>query len=363
MNMKLYVYVSGHSEEKDIAEFFSQGFLPQDERPLAFFDGVFYESHQERVGNIVYQDYLVYSDRAVYLWARGASKDYLDRFPLGAVSVNSRNKDSDFATMNLRIRREGKEPVFVIFDMVELPEAEKISTLHALIEAEIETALGGNYRGEVPPELSGRIGHVAMSVCPPRHLDIMPGNSQPGLGAIGYGQELLDQFKVMNGMGPNSGMSGQPGGGPGGAAQIPDPLKAIEAALPTDPEAMKRIASNIKGLVGDAPYKLRDQVIKDLQHVPGDVASMIKAANELITNIADNPQAEKFVMNIVRTAVRNDGIIGSMGKLMRMGASFAPGGKKAHRLPGRGSRKGITLKQARGMRGFSEKKSGYRPMM
>ncbi len=345
----IYTYVSGHTELGDISEFFSRNLLNEGERPLAFFDGVFYESHQERVGNIVYQDYLVYSDRAVYLWARGTTKDYLDRFPLGAVTINSRNKDSDFATMNLRIRREGKEPVFVIFDMVELQEAEKIATLHTVIETEIEHSLGGDYRHELPPEIALRVYEAAASICPPRPVEISAGTggqpSQPqAQGAqgspIGYGQDLLEQYKASRGYNQPPQVPAQPGGVmPGGGwkgPSVPDPLKALEGTIPSDPESIKRIASNLKGIVGDAPYKFRDQVMKDLQHIPGDMATVMKAANELITNIADNPQAEKFVINAIQTAVRNDGIIGSFSKLIKLGSSFGAPQAKGKGRAGQG---------------------------
>ena len=112
------LYVSAQTEQSDVVEFFQKGLMSAGEHPIAFFEGVFYESHQERVGNIAFQDYLIYTDKAVYFWARGANKDYLDRFNLGSVSVNSRNKDNDFATLNFKVRREEKDPVYVIFDMV-----------------------------------------------------------------------------------------------------------------------------------------------------------------------------------------------------------------------------------------------------
>ncbi|MBF0585777.1 hypothetical protein INT08_00635 [Prosthecochloris sp. N3] len=329
-------YVSGHTDLKDISEFFQKQLLQAGERPIAFFDGVFYESHQERVGNIVYQDYLVYSDRAVYLWARGATKDYLDRFPLGAVSINSRNKDSDFATLNLRIRRENKEPVYVIFDMVEIEEADRISTLHTVIESTIENYLGSNFRQEVPDDIAAMIFESAVSVCPPRSLSVQPPASSAPNSPIGYGQDLLEQYKASTGYGSSqggpAGSSGQAGHGRSQVAQ--DALNNLEGMLPSDPEALKRIAANLKDMVGEAPFKFRDQVMKDLQHVPNDVATVLKAANELISNIADNPQAEKFVMNAIQTAVKNDGIIGSFGKLLKMGSSFGPMGKKPSSGPG-----------------------------
>ncbi|HED30749.1 MAG TPA: hypothetical protein ENN50_03465 [Prosthecochloris aestuarii] len=325
-------YVSGHTEINDVSEFFQKQLLQAGERPIAFFDGVFYESHQERVGNILYQDYLIYSDRAVYLWARGTTKDYLDRFPLGAVTINSRNKDNDFATLNLRIRREQKEPVYVIFDMVEIDEAERISTLHTIIESTIETFLGSNYRQELPDDVAAKIFESARSTCPPRSLDLQFSASPPAPDSrIGYGQDLLEQYKASIGYGSAAGAS-QPGyqqaQGSAGGHSSQETLKNLEGVLSSDPEALKRVASNLKDMIGEAPFKFRDQVMKDLQHVPNDVATVLKAVNELITNISDNPQAEKFVMNAIQTAVRNDGIIGSFSKLLKMGSAFGPMGKK-----------------------------------
>lgn len=333
-------YVSGHTELTDVSEFFQKQLLSPGERPIAFFDGVFYESHQERVGNIVYQDYLIYSDRAVYLWARGATKDFLDRFPLGAVTINSRNKDSDFATLNLRIRRESKEPVYVIFDMVEIDEAEKISTLHTIIESTIENYLGSNFRDEIPDDVASSIYSTAQATCPPRSIAL--GGPSAGEGSvpgpdsnIGYGQDLLEQYKASIGYPPGAGArpgaassQGAAAGGYAGSNAAQEAMKNLEGVLPTDPESLKRVAANLKGMIGDAPFKFRDQVMKDLQHIPNDVATVLTAVNELISNISDNPQAEKFVMNAIQTAVKNDGIIGSFGKLLKLSSSFGPMGKK-----------------------------------
>ncbi len=333
-------YVSGHTELNDVAEFFQNRMLHAGERPIAFFDGVFYESHQERVGNIAYQDYLIYSDRAVYLWARGATKDYLDRFTLGAVSINSRNKDGDFATLNLRIRREDKEAVYVIFDMVEVGEAEKIVMLHTIIESAIETYLGSGFRQEIPDDIAERIFQSAVATCPPKPLALTPpaasAHQQPQNNPIGYGEDLLEQYRTTGG--PSASPLQQPPPQQGaydsrqyassGRQGMPEMPKALEGMLPTDPEALKRIAANLKELVGDAPFKFRDQVMKDLQHVPNDVATVLTAVNELIANIADNPKAEKFVLNAIQTAVKNDGILGSVGKMLKMTTSFAPGTKK-----------------------------------
>ncbi|MBV5328059.1 MAG: hypothetical protein JZU65_10540 [Chlorobium sp.] len=339
------LYVSGQTELSDVNEFFKKNLMNAGENPIAFFDGVFYESHQERVGNIVFQDYLVFTDKAVYLWARGANKDYLDRFNLGTVSVNSRNKDSDFATLNLKIKRDEKEPVYVIFDMVEIREAELITRLHTIIETTIEDALGVNYRKEIPDDIAARIHQQSRSVCPPQPLTIVM--NQPPISArqdsnIGYGQDLLEQYKASIGYdtegqqstsqdySSSTGASGRRPSASGPAGNpVADSMGGLENMLPTDPAALKRIASSIKDMVGDAPFKLRDQVMKDLQHVPGDMATVLTALNELVSNIAGNPQAEKFVMSALTTAVRNDGVLGSISKILKLTTNFGGGGRKS----------------------------------
>jgi hypothetical protein len=331
----LSLYVSAQTEQSDVTEFFQKGLMNAGENPIAFFEGVFYESHQERVGNIAFQDYLIYTDKAVYFWARGSSKDYLDRFNLGSVTVNSRNKDHDFATLNFKVRREEKDPVYVIFDMVELREAELITRLHTVIESIIEERFGPDYRKKLPDDISLRILQGVRSVCVPQVISLRM-NAPDAVqreSHIGYGQDLLEQYKASIGY-PSDERAPQHGGSSSGGSQggernpegfsPTDVLKGIENILPTDPASLKRIAGSIKDMIGDAPFKIRDQVKSDLQHVPG----MLTALNELINSIADNPQAERFVINIVKTAVKNDGVIGSVGKLLRLSSSFGESSKK-----------------------------------
>jgi len=319
------LYVSGQTEQRDVAEFFQKGLMSAGESPIAFFEGVFYESHQERVGNIAFQDYLIYTDKAVYLWARGSNKDYLDRFNLGSVSVNSRNKDHDFATLNLKVRREDKEPVYVIFDMVELREAELIIKLHTLVESLIEEHLGLNYRKNLSDQVSLLILQASRSVCVPQAISLRFDAPAQQESNIGYGQDLLEQYKASLGYLQSEERPRQQGGEQKAEGfSAADALRGIENLLPTDPVALKRVAESIKEMIGDAPFKIRDQVKSDLQHVPG----MLTALNELLNSIADNPQAERFVINIVKTAVKNDGVIGSMGKLLRLSASFGESSKR-----------------------------------
>ncbi|MEI7824795.1 MAG: hypothetical protein WCI01_05810 [Chlorobiaceae bacterium] len=334
----LSLYVSAQTEQGDVVEFFQKGLIHAGEHPIAFFEGVFYESHQERVGNIAFQDYLIYTDKAVYFWARGSNKDYLDRFNLGSVTVNSRNKDNDFATLNFKVRREEKEPVYVIFDMVELLEAELITRLHTVIESIVEEHLGLDYRKSIPDDVSFLILRNARNICVPRPISLRAA-ADPAQreSPIGYGQDLLEQYKASIGYPADE--RGQPGMPLPGAAQgdeynqdgfgPADLIKGIEQLLPTDPASLKKIAGSIKELIGDAPFKIRDQVKSDLQHVPG----MLTALNELLNSIADNPQAERFVLNIVKTAVKNDGVIGSVSKLLKLSSNFSDSAKKRAQRP------------------------------
>ena len=41
----LSLYFSGQTEQNDVAEFFQKGLMNAGENPIAFFEGVFYESH------------------------------------------------------------------------------------------------------------------------------------------------------------------------------------------------------------------------------------------------------------------------------------------------------------------------------
>jgi hypothetical protein len=128
---------------------------------------------------------------------------------------------------------------------------------------------------------------------------------------------------------------------------MPPPPPGLEGLLPTDPASIKRIAGQLKDLVGDAPFKLREQVMKDLQHVPNDVATVLTALNELLVNIAGNPQAERFVMNAIKTAVSNDGLIGSVGKIIKLTSGIG-GGKKSSKPEQSSSRDDSSSRQQRG---------------
>jgi hypothetical protein len=130
------LYAARHTDAAHIKEFFTKKLLRPAEEPIAFFDGIFYEAKNERVGGLSFHDYLIFSNKSIYLWARGISKDYLDRFNLGAVSIAAREKDQDFATLNFTIEREGKDPIYLIFDFVPLSEVKKLMLLHVSLESD-----------------------------------------------------------------------------------------------------------------------------------------------------------------------------------------------------------------------------------
>jgi hypothetical protein len=59
------------------------------------------------------------------------------------------------------------------------------------------------------------------------------------------------------------------------------------------------------------------------------MATVLTALNELLSNIAGNPLAERFIMNAIKTAVVNDGVLGSLGKIIKM----TSGGKRSSKPP------------------------------
>lgn len=181
--------------------------------------------------------------------------------------------------------------------------------------------------GEIPDEIADQLVVAAMHTCPPSPLSFSPSAHQfPEQNSrIGYGQDLLEQYKASigypNGERPEPAppFSSTPSGS---LPKIPGLPKELEGVLPTDPESLKKIAGSLRNAIGETPFKFRDQVMKDLQRVPGDVTAILTAASELLSNVAGNPKAEKFVMNAIHTAVKNDGILGSVGNMIRMAKSM-----------------------------------------
>jgi len=143
------------------ANFFEKNLLRENETPIAFFDGIFYAAKNERVGGLAFHDYLIFSDQSIYLWARGIHKDYLDRFPLGVVSVSAKHTDEGFAAINLTITPKDKDPIGLIFDLVPTDEAEKIVALQFAIESEIEQAVGKNFDADLSNEITKKLIDIA----------------------------------------------------------------------------------------------------------------------------------------------------------------------------------------------------------
>jgi ribosomal protein L12E/L44/L45/RPP1/RPP2 len=62
------------------------------------------------------------------------------------------------------------------------------------------------------------------------------------------------------------------------------------------------------------PEEYRAQAKKDLQEMPERFSSAVLAVNELLQNIAKNKETQNFVIQVVETAVKNDGIFGALFK-------------------------------------------------
>lgn len=406
------IYAAKHAEKAHIYEFFLRNLLRSSERPIAIFDGFFYEAKHERVGGLSFQDYLVFSDKSVYFWARGAQKDYLDRFELGAVSFTSKQKDKEISTLNITVNRKGKDPVFLIFDLVPSEDAEKIIMLHVLVETMLEEQIGKDYWGEIPDDVAEKIFEIGMETCPPSQIELIepqqsyqqppttgsPFSSPSGMGfqpsqnpfgsmfgggggnsggSIGYGQNLLEQYKAANAFSgyrdtQSPGQQQQPQPRP---AQNPNPFQQqpfmgrppIEDPRPNfnrqdnrqdvpnnfGPEAfgpmgpisqitgslseidvvtLKRMGALVKDLVSSIPEEYREQAKIDLkkipenleklpdnlQQLPSNLAETINALNELLDNVSSNKQTQDFIIRAISAAVKNDGLVGAASKFMKI---------------------------------------------
>ncbi len=336
------LYAARHTDAAHIKEFFTKKLLRTAEEPIAFFDGIFYEAKNERVGGLSFHDYLIFSNKSIYLWARGISKDYLDRFNLGAVSIAAREKDQDFATLNFTIEREGKDPIYLIFDFVPLSEVKKLMLLHVSLESDIENALGKHYLGEIPDQLAAQLLEHAKSIVEMRPFPLVEPEPEPELPPFPammsnftriYGDNLLERLKQMRAgeqMGHSASQGGYAGGEPRGySAEFlrNQPRYPFSSGLGNlDSVSLRRAEAIVRDMLSAIPEEYREQAKKDLKEMPERFSNAILAVNELLQNIAKNKETQNFVIQVVETAVKNDGILGALFKGLQtvVSASMAP---------------------------------------
>jgi ribosomal protein L12E/L44/L45/RPP1/RPP2 len=328
------LYAARHTDAAHIKEFFTKKLLRTTEEPIAFFDGIFYEAKNERVGGLSFHDYLIFSNKSIYLWARGISKDYLDRFNLGAVSIAAREKDQDFATLNFTIERESKDPIYLIFDFVPLSEVKKLMLLHVTLESDIENALGKHYLGEIPDHLAAQLLEHAKTIVDMRPFPLVEPEPEPELPPFPsmmsnftriYGDNLLERLKQMRAgeqMGASASQSGYGSGAAGGEARgysaeflRNQPRYPFSSGLGNlDSISLRRAEAIVRDMLNAIPEEYRAQAKKDLQEMPERFSSAVLAVNELLQNIAKNKETQNFVIQVVETAVKNDGIFGALFK-------------------------------------------------
>ncbi len=323
------LYAARHTDAAHIKEFFTKKLLRTAEEPIAFFDGIFYEAKNERVGGFSFHDYLIFSNKSIYLWARGISKDYLDRFNLGAVSIASRDKDQDFATLNLTIEREGKDPIYLIFDFVPLSEVKKLILLHVTLESAIENALGKHYLGEIPDYLATQLLEHAKSVVDMRPFPLVepepdaglpPFSAAPSSSTHIYGDNLLERLKQMR-ANEHAGTSGSKWAGGESYGYSAEFLRnqprypfSSSGLGHLDIVSLRRAEAIVRDILNAIPEEYRVQARKDLQEMPERFSNAVLAVNELLQNIAKSKETQNFVIQVVETAVKNDGILGALFK-------------------------------------------------
>ncbi|ACF12759.1 conserved hypothetical protein [Chloroherpeton thalassium ATCC 35110] len=364
------LYAAKHAEEAHIQEFFRRNLLQLGERPIAAFDGFFYESKNEQIGSVAFQDYLIFSDKSLYLWARGADKDYLDRFDLGTVSITAKQRDKNTSTVEIVLNRKAKESIYLVFDLVPVEEAEKIVLLQVLIETVLEEHLGKNYLEEIPQEIADKIYTTGIDSCPPKVFELAPyqneGNEAvgtsippqssmgiPGMGYvqnfqdqsnnshIGYGQDLLEQFKARHSFSGYQGGAAQQGSRMFGNQQYPgsmpfnssrpfgqNPQNMSPNGAQRPPEidmaTMKQMSEMVKELIASIPEEYKEQFKHDLrkipenfQKLPDNFVESVNALNELLQNVSSNKQTQDFLIDVIQAAVKSDGLFGAASKFVK----------------------------------------------
>lgn len=356
---EVQLYASAHADPAHIREFFEKKLLRENEVPIAFFDGIFYAAKNERVGGLAFHDYLIFSDQSIYLWARGIHKDVLDRFPIGVVSASAKQTDEGFAAINLTISKPNGEAICLIFDVVPIDEAEKIVALHFAIETEIEKAVGKNFEQQLPKALAQRLVEMARKNLPSRTFFIYdasepapappppvaepetPPQAEVWNGTIIYGDDMLsrlkryragneNEFRQSSSQRTRNGydaefLRNEPRGRFGPSPFGPPPPMPDFASLFSkfDIVSLKRAEAAAKDILSNIPEQYREQAKKDLAQMPERLKESLNALNELITNLAENPQAQNVVIQTITTAVKNDGLFGSILKAMSLAKQTA----------------------------------------
>jgi hypothetical protein len=338
------LYASAHADHAHIREFFEKNLLRENETPIAFFDGIFYAAKNERVGGLAFHDYLIFSDQSIYLWARGIHKDYLDRFPLGVVSVSAKHTDEGFAAINLTITPKDKDPIGLIFDLVPTDEAEKIVALQFAIESEIEQAVGKNFDADLSNEITKKLIDIAKKNLPFRTI-LVPDKPSPIKpvttpaeqempraevynGTIFYGDDMLSrlrryrqgndrEFQQRYDYAQNRYSAEFLQNEPRGRFYPPTP-NVEDFFSKLDMVSLKRAEAIAKDILSNIPEQYREQAKKDLAQMPERMKESLNALNELITNLAENPQAQNLVIQTIATAVKNDGLLGTMLKAVSL---------------------------------------------
>ncbi|MFN3345638.1 MAG: hypothetical protein ACK4XY_00640 [Chloroherpetonaceae bacterium] len=343
------LYAAAHTDLAHIREFFEKNLLRENETPIAFFDGIFYAAKNERVGGLAFHDYLIFSDQSIYLWARGIHKDYLDRFPLGVISASAKHTDEGFAAINLTISRKNRDPITLIFDLVPTDEAEKIVALHFAIASEVEPVVGKEYEHDLPKEVAEKLVEIAHKNLPLKTIvipDRIAPNAQPSAkkeqapyvefynNTMFYGDDMLSrikryregndkEFQQPYGRRGHNGYSAEfLQNEPRGRFGPPTPdFEGMFSRL--DMVSLKRAEAIAKDILSNIPEKYREQAKKDLAQMPERIKESLNALNELITNLAENPQAQNVVMQTIATAVKNDGLLGAMLKAISLAQQAA----------------------------------------
>ncbi len=136
--MPVNFFMGTNSSAKHLEEALRQQIIAPSEHLLGFFDGVFFDANNKRVGGLALHDYLIVTDQRITMWARDQFKDYVDHFPLADCFIKQ-SEQKDFLHGRIKLglvvpdndedEPEEANQVEVTFDLVPVADLKQISGL------------------------------------------------------------------------------------------------------------------------------------------------------------------------------------------------------------------------------------------
>jgi hypothetical protein len=143
-------YIGKHVERKHVEEFFGWH-RESNEIVIAIVDGIIFDAQGKRVGGMTLHDYLILTDQALILWARGLQSDVMDRLDHSGISLKTKSVDALHGEISLHLQPPSTpQPTDVRVDLVpiiDLAPFEELFRLSATLVGKRE--VGQNVESEL----------------------------------------------------------------------------------------------------------------------------------------------------------------------------------------------------------------------